>query len=458
MSKEELLSKKIHQVKASQRLAPPLRMDHAHSHGDHSHHHGQRAASESVEAEALPPLKPGEGAGNLLFFDAPSGLAGDMVIASLVDLGVPFAVVESAVAALKLTGFELKLWSDFAGALGVRRFDVKIAAGGRERSYAEIDALIAESGLLLEVSELARAIFRRLAHAEAKVHRIAVADVHFHEVGAVDAIVDIVGAAACLVYLGASVASSPLPMGRGFVECRHGRIPLPAPATVECLIGVPTYSTPLEVELVTPTGAAIIGTVAQKFMAWPDFAPIRVGWGGGTRELPDRPNALRAILGAPNVRGVDSGIYELIEANVDDMTGELAAYVIAALMLAGARDAWASPITMKKGRPGLVLSVLSEPALASSLAALLLTETTTLGVRRSSVMRVERPRRTLEVETRFGRVRVKVSEGPYGPPQIKPEFDDCAALAAQQRVPLREVMAEALASALATLARVGPGH
>lgn len=445
-------------------LAPPARVMHAqdHSHAHAGHHHGHAGSVGEHEhttppvrptGPEPPPLEPGAGAGKILFFDAPSGLAGDMIIAALVDLGVPFAVVESAVAALNLKGFELQLWNGFAGAIGVKRFDVKLEPGGRERSYAEIDQMIAASGLALPVSELARAIFRRLATAEARVHRIEVADVHFHEVGAVDAIVDIVGAAACLIYLDASVVSSPLPMARGFVECRHGRIPLPAPATVECLVGVPTYSTALDVELVTPTGAAIISTVARSFSTWPDFSPQRIGWGGGTRELPDRPNALRAILGDPSLATAEAGTYELVEANVDDMTGELAAYVIHALMAAGARDAWASPITMKKGRPGLVLSALSEAPLGASIAALLLRETTTLGVRRRVVTRLERPRRMLEVETTFGNVRVKVGEGPYGPPQVKPEFDDCAALATRHGVPLREVMAQALARALVLLGR-----
>lgn len=454
MNDSKLGSGKIFRPEAQNPLAPPSAAhrhadhEHHHGHGDHEHHHGQGSQHTAPDPA---PILPGAGAGSLLFFDAPSGLAGDMIIASLVDLGVPFEVVESAVAALGLRGFELKLWSAFAGAIGVKRFDVVIAPGGPERSHAEIDSLIAKAGLQPGVSELARAIFLRLARAEARVHRIRVEEVHFHEVGAVDAIVDIVGAAACLAYLGATVVSSPLPMGRGFVECRHGRIPLPAPATVECLNGVPTYSTPLEYELVTPTGAAIIGTVAKSFTHWPDFSPLRVGWGGGTRQLPDRPNALRAILGIPTVPKADAGTYELIEANVDDMTGELAAYVIQALVAAGARDAWVSPITMKKGRPGLMLSAIADSALGSSIASLLLTETTTLGVRRQNFTRLERPRRMLEVETRFGQVRVKVSEGPYGPPQVKPEFEDCAALARSRGVPLREVLAEALERTLALL-------
>jgi uncharacterized protein (TIGR00299 family) protein len=272
-------------------------------------------------------------------------------------------------------------------------------------------------------------------------------DVHFHEVGAVDAIVDIVGAAASLVYLGAEVVGAPLPMGRGFVKARHGILPLPPPATVECLRGVPTYGVDIDAELVTPTGAAILATAATRFERWPTFAPERVGFGAGQRELPDRPNLLRVVLGAPPGRGDDAPSHVVLEANVDDLTGELAAHAIAALLSAGALDAWATPIVMKKGRPALTVAALAPQARADAVAATLLQETTTIGVRRIPVSRTERPRRTRTVNTAFGPISVKVSEGPFGPPQIKPEFDECAAAALAHGVPVREVIAAALVAA-----------
>jgi uncharacterized protein (DUF111 family) len=240
-------------------------------------------------------------------------------------------------------------------------------------------------------------------------------------------------------------------MGRGFVKARHGVLPLPPPAAVECLRGVPTYGVDLDAELVTPTGAAILATTAARFERWPTFAPERVGFGAGTRELPDRPNLLRVVLGTRPAGAVDAGpaasTHVVLEANVDDMTGELAAHAIEALLAAGALDAWATPITMKKGRPALTLSALAAAEREGAVASALLAETTTLGVRRVPVTRTERPRRSITVTTPFGPISVKVSEGPFGPPQIKPEFDECAAAARTHGVPVREVIAAALASA-----------
>jgi uncharacterized protein (TIGR00299 family) protein len=280
------------------------------------------------------------------------------------------------------------------------------------------------------------------------VHRVPLDTVHFHEVGAVDAIVDIVGAAACFDYLGATVLCSPLPMGRGFVQCRHGVLPLPAPATVGCLRGVPTFDAGIDAELVTPTGAAIVAAVASEFVRWPSFSPERTGWGRGTRELPDRPNVLRTVLGAPLAdRSSPLGTHVVLETNVDDMTGELAAHAIAALLAAGALDAWAAPITMKKGRPALTLSALAERAGADSVARVLLRETSAIGLRRYFVDRSERPRRTVEVETRFGSIAVKISEGDYGSAQIKPEFDACARAADAFGVSVRDVLSAALHAA-----------
>jgi uncharacterized protein (DUF111 family) len=209
---------------------------------------------------------------------------------------------------------------------------------------------------------------------------------------------------------------------------------------------VPTYGVDLDAELVTPTGAAILGAVAARFERWPTFAPERTGWGAGRRELPDRPNLLRVVLGSPPSASTGPS-HVVVEANVDDLTGEVAAHAIEALLAAGAVDAWATPITMKKGRPALTLSALAPSALADAVAAALLTETTSIGVRRTPVTRTERPRHHVTVPTAFGPIPVKVSEGPFGPPQRKPEFDACAAAARAHGVPVREVIAAALAAA-----------
>lgn len=248
-----------------------------------------------ISPEILPSLSGGVGDA-CVYFDAPSGAGGDMIVASLIDLGVPWAVVEGAVGGLELDGVTLRLARGHSGALSGLRFVVEVADGEQsERTYGEIRELLARATLNDAVRQNAVAVFHRLAVAEAKVHDIDVEAVHFHEVGAVDSIVDIVSACAALDYLGAKVRCSPLPLGRGFVQCRHGRIPLPAPATVECLIGLATYDAGLAYELVTPTAAAIWGTLAES-SPWPTGVVRAVGWGRGTLTLPDRPNLLRAVL------------------------------------------------------------------------------------------------------------------------------------------------------------------
>jgi len=399
-------------------------------------------------AEAHREALPGHsGHGKVLFLDAFSGLAGDMTIAALVDLGVPFEVVRDAVAAVRIGGFELDLRRARGGAIGGTKFDVVVEGEQPDRRYREIDDMLGVSSLLPGAKSLARAIFRRLAEAESEVHRIGIDEVAFHEVGAVDAIVDIVGAAACFDYLGARVVASPLPMGRGSVRCQHGILPLPAPATVVCLRGVPTVPAGIDAELVTPTGAAIVATVASEFLAWPAFSPERVGWGFGTRGLPDRLNALRVVLGAVQAKSeAESATHVVLEANVDDMTGELAGHALQTLLESGALDAWATPIVMKKGRPGLVISVIVERGAAQRLAEVLLRETHSIGVRQVAVTRTERPRRMAEVHTEYGVIPLKISEGPFGPARVKPEFDACAAAARARGVSVSVVIAAALAA------------
>jgi hypothetical protein len=427
---------------------------HEHEHAEHAHPHEHPHAHPHEHAHAeprRPPLERGAGAGKLLFFDAFSGTAGDMTVAALLDLGVPLSALDEALAALPLEGYHVHRGHAHQSGIVGTTFDVHVETPQPERSYAWIDAMLERASLDPAVRDLARRIFRRLGEAEAAVHDMPLAGVHFHEVGAVDAIVDIVGAAAALAWVGAEVVASPLPMGHGFVSARHGVLPVPPPAVVECLRGVPTYAVDVAAELVTPTGAAIVSSVASRFERWPSFTPERVGYGAGSRELPDRPNLLRVVLGTPAAASagpVGAGAsHVLLEANVDDMTGEVAAHALEALFAAGALDAWAAPITMKKGRPALTLAALADAARADAVAAAMLRETTTIGVRRVGATRTERPRRLVTVVTAFGPVRVKISEGPFGPPQVKPEFDDCAAVAREHGVPVRVVLEAALAAA-----------
>ncbi len=435
------------------RRAAKSHLDGAHDH--HHHVHGDGGGHADVPSErAAPgaeehrePLDEGHGRGKTLFLDAASGVAGDMTIAALVDLGVPFSVVERAVAGLSLDGVSIRVMRARALSIGATRFEVSVNGRQPERHYREVDELIRTAPIDTAVRDAARAIFRRLGEAEARVHRIPLDQVHFHEVGAADAIVDIVGAAACAAYLGAEIVCSPLPLGRGFVNSRHGTLPLPAPAALACLRGVPTFDAGIEAELVTPTGAAIVATLACRFESWPSFIPERIGWGAGTVTLPDRPNALRAVIGVPNPGlpdGEAGGDHVVVEANVDDITGELAGNAIAALLAAGALDAWATPVTMKKGRPALVMSAVARRSEVNRVAEAMLRETTSIGVRWTPAHRLERPRETRLVATRFGEIPVKVSGGPFGEPVIKPEFDACARAAERAGVSIRTVLAEAM--------------
>ena len=416
--------------------------DHVHVHG-HVHERPQlgRAALRGAGAEP-----------RILFLDAPSGLAGDMIVAALVDLGVPAQVVAEAIAALSVTGFHVDFGTRVRSGIVAAAFEVHVDEKQPPRTYASVRALLDAAALPEGVRARAHRTFLRLAEAEARVHRSPIDEVHFHEVGAIDAIADVVGSAAALEYLDAELWVSPLPMGRGFTSAAHGRLPLPAPATVECLAGLATYDAGIDFELVTPTGAAIVGAHAAGSSRWPSMAPERTGWGSGTAELRDRPNVLRAVLGSPTSRGAfatagGAATHAVLEANIDDGTGELAASWIERLLAAGALDAWVTPITMKKGRPAMTISALAPIERADALAHEVLRETTSLGVRRYPIARLERPRTFEEVETPYGRIPIKVATGPFGPPQVKPEFDACAEAARVHHVPVREVLRAAMAAA-----------
>ncbi len=382
-------------------------------------------------------LEPGRG--GTLFIDAPTGVAGDMLVAALYDLGVPRQTFEAAVQALALSGVAIEFQRGMAGAIGAARFAIAESAQP-PRDYAAIRRLIEMSPLPRDTRGLAQQIFRRLAEAEAQVHRVDVERVHFHEVGAVDSILDVVLVAHGLLYLGSQVVCAPLPIGNGVVECQHGTLPLPAPATLLALRGVPTYGSSVRGETVTPTGAAIVATVATRFASWPEMAPQVVGYGAGSRVLSTRPNLLRLVLGE-SVAESGSEALVLVQCNVDDMTGEVVAHVIEQLLQGGALDAWAEPITGKKGRPGWLLSCLGPSGDRARLSSLLLRESSSIGVRWSACGRYALPREALLVDTPYGSVRVKLSGAP-GSPEFhgKPEFESCRELAQASGAPLRLVL------------------
>jgi uncharacterized protein (TIGR00299 family) protein len=389
------------------------------------------------------------GAGKLLFLDAPSGIAGDMTIAALLDLGVPHDAVLEALSALPVKGYHLHVGAREDSGIVATKLDVHVDKKQPERTFGSIRAMLERAKLRPSVRERALRTFEVLARAEARVHRSSIEDVHFHEVGAVDAIVDVVGSAAAFDHLDADVWVSPLPMGRGFVKARHGVLPLPAPATVECLRGLVTYDARLDFELVTPTGAAICAANAAGSSRWPTMTIDRTGWGAGTAKLPDRANLLRAVLGTAPASDdhASPGTHVVLEANLDDATGEIVGACIDAALDAGALDAWAAPVTMKKGRPGLVLSALAPRELSAVVGKAMLAASTSIGLRMTPVTRTERPRRVVTVATRYGDVPVKVAEGDFGPPQMKPEFSACLAAAKVHGVPVREVLREVLVAA-----------
>lgn len=379
----------------------------------------------------------------LLYLDAFSGVAGDMLCAALLDAGAPVDRVDAVLRALPIEARVTHAPVE-RGGIRARRFLVEAPEETRERTWSTIDAMLREAPLAPAVRDRARATFARLAEAEGEVHGVPAADVHFHEVGAIDSIVDVVVACALLDALDVEVVCAPLPMGSGFTGSRHGRIPLPAPATLACLRGVPTYDAGIEGELVTPTGAALVVEASARFGRWPAMRPSHVGHGAGARELADRPNVLRAVRGHAVVEGAT---LVRLETNLDDATPELVAHALERLREEGARDAWVSPITMKKGRAAVMVSALAERGAEARLARVLLAETPSLGVRMDEVGRVERPRRTVEVATPYGAIAVKIADGDGLPRHLKPEHDACAAAARAHGVTLREVIAAALTAA-----------
>ncbi|MBI5514135.1 MAG: nickel pincer cofactor biosynthesis protein LarC [Deltaproteobacteria bacterium] len=416
-------------------------------HGDHGHDHDHGHAH-AVEP-ALGALGHGAGVGKLLHLDCFSGVAGDMLVAALLDLGVPRGALTAALEALPIDGYEIGTEAREEHGIAALRFVVKVTTPQPSRTWRGLRAMLEAAPLQEEVRRRALATFSVLARAEGRVHRMPPEDVHFHEVGAVDAVVDIVCASAALAWLGARVTCAPLPLGRGFVRAAHGVLPLPAPAVLEVLQGVPTVHAAVDKELVTPTGAAIVKAQASEFLPWPSLKPLATGFGAGSRSLPDRPNLLRVVLGDPvEAEGPrpDGGTHLVLETNLDDVTGQVTAHVAERLLREGALDTWVTPVTMKKGRPGVTVSALARASEGDRLARVLLAESPALGVRLRWVERRERPRRMVEVSTPFGPIPVKVADGDGLPAQAQPEFEVCRAAAESAGVPLREVQAAALAS------------
>lgn len=440
------------------------------------------------------------------YFDCFAGISGDMVIGALLDLGLDPAVLERELRKLPLEGYKLQVSTVDKRSIRATQFQVILTdpAGDHpadaefqevesshahehhhhphqhehhphsdhpHRSLAEILSLIDSSSLSTTIKTMAGRIFTRLGEAEARVHGLPLDQVHFHEVGGVDAIVDIVGAAIGLEQLELEgIYASPLHLGSGFVRAAHGLLPVPAPATANLIAGVPVYTTEVKGELVTPTGAAIITSIAHQFGPLPAMRIEATGYGAGSRER-DFPNVLRVYLGqevasarpalpsrrqardpfpqqhaTPEVTGgYHEGLATVIEANIDDMNPQLFEYLLERLLEAGALDVSLIPVQMKKSRPGTILHVLAHPASVDDLLAIIFTESTTIGARTYEVTKRMLQRETQTVETHFGPVRVKVARLGNQVVNVAPEYEDCRELARRHGLPLKEVYALARA-------------
>ncbi|HHL39813.1 MAG TPA: nickel pincer cofactor biosynthesis protein LarC [Deltaproteobacteria bacterium] len=390
----------------------------------------------------------------VLYFDCICGISGDMTLGALVDLGVDLRWLESELGRLPLGGYGLRAERQHRHGIGGTRLHVDISETRHHRTFAVIREMIEGSALADDVKELALRIFRTLAEAEARVHGVDVEEVHFHEVGAVDSIVDIVGAALCLRRLAPErVTASPLPLGTGFIDAAHGRMPVPAPASLEILRGVPTAPSDIRFELTTPTGAAIIKTVADGFGPLPPMTIGKSGYGVGSRDFAEAPNVLRVIEGELRDGGRRTERLTVIETNVDDMSPEAAGYLMERLLSAGALDVFFTAVQMKKNRPGLLVTVLAEEHGVRELTEIIFSESTTLGVRTRTVERISLPRKTVKVETPYGTVRVKAVERDGRFVDGRPEFEDCRAAAAAAGAPLVVVMDAAREAARRELAR-----
>lgn len=380
----------------------------------------------------------------IAYFDCFAGISGDMTLGALLDAGADESLFRRELE--KLQGIEFDLRIDKVNKNGIQATNVEVVIGEQHhhRRLRDVVEIISASALSDAVKSRAIGIFRRLAEAEGTVHGISPEEVHFHEVGAVDAIVDIVGASVGIELLGVErIVASPLPMGHGFVEAAHGRIPLPAPATVELLKGVPVYPTNVEGELVTPTGAAIVRTLASEFGGMPPMSIHSVGYGAGKADFPF-PNTLRVLMGEMSEELPQSHEVSIVEANIDDMNPEFYDSVFERLFKAGALDVYLTPIQMKKSRPATLLSAICPAERVDEVARTILAETTSFGVRISHAERRCLDRRWETVATKYGEVRVKIGMLDGEPVTASPEYEDCRKASEACGVPVRRVYEEAV--------------
>lgn len=396
----------------------------------------------------------------VLWLDATAGASGDMILGALVDLGAPFPAVKRAVASLALKGVRLTRRKVVRGAVSATKIDVAIAGhrkddhhvhagharGHHGRTLADIRKVIAGARLDAAVRDRALVIFRRLVEAEGEAHGVPAGRVHLHEAGAADAIADVVGVATALHAVGPDrIVVSPLTTGSGTVACAHGLYPVPGPATSLLLRGAPLSGIAADGERLTPTGAAILTSIAHEFGGPPAMRLSGVGHGAGSREYPERPNVVRAMLGVRD-HAVHAPEVVVVEFTVDDATPQVLAHAVLRIFAAGALDVHATAVHMKKGRVGQQITALTRPDRFDAVVRAALTETSTLGLRFRREERVELERMTETVDTPFGRIRIKIGKLAGEEIHATPEYDDCAAAAGKNRVPLFTVQQAALAA------------
>jgi uncharacterized protein (TIGR00299 family) protein len=387
----------------------------------------------------------------IAYFDCFSGISGDMVLGALVDAGADLRAIESELRKLGLEGWTISAEKVKRGQIFATHVKVATTEGHHHRGLSIILGRIEKAQLAPRAEERARRIFTRLAESEAKVHNMPIEKVHFHEVGAVDSIVDIVGAAIGFDLLGIDdFACSPLDVGAGQVMTAHGLLPVPAPATTDLLQGAPIYTSGIQKELVTPTGAAIATTLSTSYAKIPEMTLTAIGYGAGSADFPEKANVMRLLIGeresvaaGKNLHNASDAPVAVIETNVDDMSPQIYGYFVERALAAGALDVFSTAVQMKKNRPGLLITILCEPANQTRLTDLLFSETTTIGVRMHEAHRRTLAREFLTVETDHGPVRMKISRLNGSVLNATPEYDDCQRIATEKKIPLKDVLAAA---------------
>ncbi|TET94296.1 nickel pincer cofactor biosynthesis protein LarC [Candidatus Aerophobetes bacterium] len=376
------------------------------------------------------------------YFDCFSGISGDMVLGALVDLGWPVEELKRELDKLDLFGYRIEAKKVAKRGIFSTQIKIRATEEKKERTLEDILSILDKSKLEEKIKERSRAIFTKIASVEAKIHGKDVQKIHFHELGGLDTIIDVVGAVAGMNYLGVEkVYSSPLPLGKGFVKCSHGILPVPAPATLELLKEVPVYGSDIEAELVTPTGAAIISNLAENFGQMPPMKIEHIGYGAGQRDLPI-PNLLRVSIGVIR-KAYEEDVVSLIQTNIDDMNPELYEHIVDRLFHEGALDVFLTPIQMKRTRPATMLSVIADEEKMEKMLEIIFDETTTLGIRISKIKRRKLNRENRKVSTKYGKIEVKIGKHDGVVKNISPSYEECRKIATHLKIPLKKVYQEA---------------